>query len=81
MARGPICVRGALVGKGVLITTSSFTRAAVGVAAQPGHLRLVLIDGEALTRLMVRFGVGVRVARVVEIKRVDLDYFDDAEPE
>lgn len=76
---------GALVGKGaqkgVLITTSSFTRAAVGVAAQPGHLRLVLIDGNELTRLMVRFGVGVRVARAVEIKRVDLDYFDEAEPE
>lgn len=76
---------GALVGrgaqKGVLITTSSFTRAAVGVAAQPGHLRLVLIDGDELTRLMVRFGVGVRVARTVEIRRVDLDYFDAAEPE
>lgn len=76
---------GALVGrgaqKGVLITTSSFTRAALGVAAQPGHLRLVLIDGDELTRLMVRFGVGMRVARTVEIRRVDLDYFDAAEPE
>ncbi|MGI4976175.1 MAG: restriction endonuclease [Janthinobacterium lividum] len=76
---------GALVGKGaqkgVLITTSSFTRAAAGVAAQPGHLRLVLIDGDELTRLMVRFGVGVRVAQTVEIRRVDAGYFDDAEPE
>ena len=76
---------GALVGKGaqkgVLITTSSFTRAAVGVAAQPGHLRLVLIDGDELTRLMVRFGVGVRVAQTVEITLVDLGYFDAAEPE
>ncbi len=76
---------GALVGKGaqkgVLITTSSFTRAAANVAAQPGHLRLVLIDGEELTRLMIRFGVGVRVARTVEIRRVDSGYFDAAEPE
>ena len=67
--------------KGVFITTSSFSKAALQVADQPGHLRLVLINGDELTRLMVRFGVGVRIARTVEIKRIDLDYFEDAEPE
>lgn len=76
---------GALVGKGahkgVLITTSSFSKAALNAASQSGSLRLVLIDGDALTTLMVRFNVGVRVARTVEIKRVDLDYFEDAETE
>ena len=76
---------GALVGKGaqkgVLITTSTFSKAAINVAGQSGHLRLVLIDGGELTRLMVRFGVGVRIARTVEIKRIDLDYFEDAGPE
>lgn len=76
---------GALVGqgaqKGVLITTSTFTQAALSAAAQSGHLRLVLIDGDALTKLMVRFNVGVRIADTVEIKRVDLDYFEDAETE
>jgi restriction endonuclease Mrr len=30
-------------------------------------------------RLMVRVNVGVRVARTVEIKRIDLDYFEDAD--
>jgi restriction system protein len=40
-----------------------------------------LIDGDELTTLLFRFNVGVRVARTVEIKRVDLDYFEDAEPE
>jgi restriction endonuclease Mrr len=30
---------------------------------------------------MIRFNVGVRVARTVEIKRIDLDYFEDAETE
>lgn len=72
---------GALVGrgaqKGVLITTSSFTKGATTAAAQSGSLRLVLIDGTELTRLMVRFNVGVRVARTVEIKRVDVDYFGE----
>jgi restriction system protein len=76
---------GALVGKGaqkgVLITTSSFSKAAINAANQSGHLRLVLIDGDELTTLLVRFNVGVRIARTVEIKRVDLDYFEDAEPE
>lgn len=76
---------GALIGKGaqkgVLITTSSFSRQAQAAASQSGTLRLVLIDGEELTRLMVRFNVGVRVARTVEIKRIDLDYFDETETE
>ena len=64
---------GALIGrgaqKGVLITTSSFTPAALTAATQSGSLRLVLIDGEALTKLMVRFNVGVRTSRAVEVKR------------
>ena len=76
---------GALIGKGaqkgVLITTSSFSKQAVAAANQSGTLRLVLIDGAELTRLMVRFNVGVRVARTVEIKRIDLDYFDETETE
>jgi restriction system protein len=76
---------GALIGrgaqKGVLITTSTFTQAALNAAAQSGSLRLVLIDGGALTKLMVRFNVGARTARTVEIKRVDLDYFEETETE
>lgn len=76
---------GALVGngaqKGVLITTSTFSKAAINAAAQSGHVRLVLIGGDELTRLMVRFNVGVRIARSVEIKKLDLDYFEETEPE
>ena len=76
---------GALVGKGahkgVLITTSTFSKAALNAVNQSGSLRLVLLDGDALTKLMLRFNVGVRVARTVEIKRINLDYFEDAETE
>jgi restriction system protein len=85
---GPATVQafmGALIGKGaqkgVLITTSSFTKAAINAAMQTAHLRLVLIDGDELTRLMVRFKVGVRVTRSIEIKRIDLDYFQGEETE
>ena len=42
--------------------------------------RLVLIDGEELTRLLVRYGVGVRMFRDVELKRVGFDYFGPSEP-
>jgi hypothetical protein len=69
---------GALIGKGVLITTSKFSKAAINAANQSGHLRLVLIDG---AELRSRFNVDVRVARAVEIRRVDPDYFENAEPE
>jgi restriction system protein len=41
--------------------------------------RIILIDGEELTRLMVQYGVGVRIERNVEIKRIDLDYFDEGD--
>ncbi len=74
---------GALIGrgasKGVLITTSTFSTAGQNAAKQSGSARLVLIDGEALTDLMIRFNVGVRVAQTVEVKRVDMDYFEEAE--
>lgn len=76
---------GALYGqgsqKGVFITTSEFTADARHFASGLGHMRIVLIDGDALTRLMVKHGVGVRTDRVVELKRLDQDYFDrdDAE--
>lgn len=65
----------------MFITTSSFSKAAINAANQSGSLRLVLINGEALTNLMLRFNVGVRVARNVEIKRIDLDYFEEEEIE
>ena len=41
--------------------------------------KIILIDGEELTRLMVQYGVGVRIERTVDIKRMDADYFDDSE--
>ncbi len=76
---------GALIGKGaqkgVLITTSSFSKTALQVANKPGHLRLVLIDGGELTKLMIRFNVGVRIEQTVEIKQIDPAYFVTVEPE
>ena len=73
---------GALVGqgasKGVFVTTSSFSKGAVDYAIKVPQ-RIILIDGKKLAQLMVQYGVGVRIERTVEIKRIDLDYFDESD--
>ena len=65
--------------KGVLVTTSHFAPAA-RVFAERVPKRQILIDGEELSRLLVRFGVGVRGVRTVELKKIDSDYFEEQEP-
>lgn len=71
---------GALVGhgasKGVFFTTSSFAKTAAEYAQRVPQ-RIILIDGATLTRLMVQYNVGVRSERTVELKRMDLDYFEE----
>jgi restriction system protein len=70
---------GALAGrkarKGVFITTSTFTREAREYGDQISD-SVVLIDGPALTRLMIENGAAVTHHRVVRLPRVDQDYFD-----
>jgi len=62
--------------KGIFITTSSFTQGAIDFCR---HLdsKIILIDGPQLAKFMVDFNVGISVARVLEIKRIDADYFAD----
>jgi len=72
-------LQGARATKGVLITTSSFSRDAQEyVRALP--TRVVLVDGERLARLMIEHGVGISEHERYVVKRVDTDYFpaDDA---
>ena len=73
---------GAMHGKatqGVFITSSSFTSGARGYAEDLGSgASLVLIDGEHLARLMIKYGVGVQVARTYTIMKLDEDFFDEA---
>jgi restriction system protein len=73
---GAMAARGAM--KGVFVTTSHFTGPARATAERLPQ-RLILIDGEELSRLLVRYGVGVRVMRSIEVKRLDLDYFEAEE--
>lgn len=64
--------------KGVFVTTSSFAGPA-RVYAERSPKRLILIDGQELTRLLTRYSVGVRSFRVIDLKRIDEDYFAPAD--
>ena len=44
-----------------------------------GDYLIILLDGTELARLMIQYGVGARTERVVDIKRLDMDYFDEGE--
>lgn len=61
--------------KGIFVTTSSFTRGALETATQLDG-RIVLIDGEQLGRLMVRYNVGCRDKYALHVKDFDEDFFD-----
>lgn len=69
---------GSLVGlganKGVFVTTSTFSRQALDYA-KGLQQRVILIDGARLTELVVEFGVGVRTSRVIDVTRLDEDFF------
>ena len=62
--------------KGIFVTTSGFTGAAVQTAASLGS-RIVLIDGAELAKLMIRYNVGCRDKEVLHIKQIDEAYFDE----
>ena len=61
--------------KGILITTSAFTKEAVQYASNI-ESKIVLIDGEKLAQLMIEYNVGVSTIASYEVKRIDTDYFE-----
>jgi restriction system protein len=69
---------GSLVGlgatKGVFVTTSTFSPQARDFVKHLSQ-RVILIDGRQLADLMIEHGVGVRVSRAIEFKRLDEDFF------
>ncbi len=69
-------LEGQRANKGVFITTSRFTREAEEYVARIAK-RIVLIDGERLSSLMIEHGVGVADIATYTIKRLDADYFGD----
>lgn len=69
---------GALSGKadgGVFITTGRFSAGARDYA-EAVPTRVILIDGDRLTSLMIRYGVGVQTRETVHIVELDEDFFE-----
>jgi len=63
--------------KGIFITTASFTKEAKDYAESLKDIKVILIDGDKLIDYMIKYNLGVRVDRVIEIKKIDLDYFEE----
>lgn len=62
--------------KGVFITTSSYSKDAKKYVEQLSK-KIVLIDGQELARYMIEYNVGVSTKQIYEIKKIDLDYFEE----
>jgi restriction system protein len=69
-------LHGAQADRGIFITTSRFTPDAVSYADRVAA-RIILIDGQALSGLMVQHNVGVQDQHTYVIKRIDEDFFDE----
>lgn len=62
--------------KGIFITTSDFTPSAVQTAKDLG-MRIVLIDGKELAKLMLRYNIGSRDEQVLHLKKIDEEFFEE----
>lgn len=71
---GALLAKGA--GKGLFITTGTFSKGARDYAANLSSQKFVLVDGIALANLMIDYGVGVSTKAVYEVKALDSDFFD-----
>ena len=64
--------------KGVLITTSAFSKDAVDYVRQIDK-KIVLIGGSQLAQLMIDHDIGVTTSRTYAVKKIDHDYFVEEE--
>lgn len=72
---------GALLGKrakkGIFITTSDFTPEAKEYV-KTIEAKIILISGKQLVELMWEYNIGLNLAAAYEIKKIDVDYFNEA---
>lgn len=61
--------------KEVFITTY-FTKWAIDVA-NGSSAKIILIDGEKLTKLMIEYGLGVSTEHIFSIKKIDRNFFEE----
>lgn len=68
-------LHGRSANQGVFITTGRFSAGARSYA-EGVATRVVLVDGQRLAALMIRYGVGVQAKRTLQIVEVDEDFFE-----
>lgn len=59
--------------RGVFITTSSFTKGAIEAAKD---LNIVLVNGDMLTNLMIKYRIGVEIKQQFTTYKIDRDCFE-----
>ena len=62
--------------KGIFITTSYFSKEAEEYASKIDS-KIVLIDGQKLGQLMIENNIGVSTTATYEVKKIDIDYFEE----
>jgi len=71
---------GALLGKGankgIFIATCSFSVNAIDYAKSVPNAKIILIDGITLAKFMIKYDLGVSISNIVQIKKIDSDYFE-----
>lgn len=65
--------------KGIIITTSSYSREATNYINKLKEKHIELIDGERLAKLLIRHKIGVKIRKKIIIQSIDDDYFTGEE--
>jgi restriction system protein len=64
------------VSRGIFVTTSEFDVLATKKASEDRNHTLILIDGDKLADLMIKYSVGVQTKSTYEVKVIDEDFFE-----
>ena len=73
---------GAIEGKatrGIMMTSSHFTKEAIEYANQPGVKKLILLDGKQMAELLVEYDLGVETINTYVQKKVVKSFFTEDE--
>ncbi|HDZ62399.1 MAG TPA: restriction endonuclease [Nitrospirae bacterium] len=62
--------------KGIFITTSSFPNSVYEFVGKVEY-KIILIDGERLTKLMIEHSIGLSTVNTYHVKTIDSDYFEE----
>lgn len=63
--------------KGLFITTASFSNGAKTYADNLHGSTIVLVDGNQMMHLMIKYNLGVSTEHTYEVKRLDTDFFNE----